>query len=124
MSCVKLLNILSSLTSVILQIPVICICNDRQSTKVKSLVNYCYDMKFRRCVCIDEFYIILNGNSMALCFRRPDANMIRSRVMTIACREKLKLSSNAVDALVAATRSDIRQVINILSTYKLHNDVL
>ena len=26
--------------------PIICICNDRQSAKVKSLANYCYDLKF------------------------------------------------------------------------------
>ena len=28
--------------------PIICICNDRQSQKIASLVNYCYDLKFCR----------------------------------------------------------------------------
>jgi len=28
--------------------PIICICNDRQSQKLKSLINYCYDLKFQR----------------------------------------------------------------------------
>ena len=28
--------------------PIICICNDRQSQKVKSLANHCYDLKFIR----------------------------------------------------------------------------
>lgn len=30
------------------KVPIICICNDRQSPKIRSLVNHCYDMKFRR----------------------------------------------------------------------------
>ena len=30
------------------KVPIICICNDRQSQKVRSLANYCYDMRFRR----------------------------------------------------------------------------
>lgn len=28
------------------KVPIICICNDRQSMKIKSLANYCYDLKF------------------------------------------------------------------------------
>ena len=28
------------------QIPIICICNDRQDTKIRSLVNSCVDIKF------------------------------------------------------------------------------
>jgi len=28
--------------------PIICICNDRQSRKLASLINYCYDLKFQR----------------------------------------------------------------------------
>ena len=28
--------------------PIICICNDRMSQKVRSLANYCYDLRFAR----------------------------------------------------------------------------
>ncbi len=28
--------------------PIICICNDRQSPKIRSLSNYCYDLRVRR----------------------------------------------------------------------------
>lgn len=28
------------------QVPIICICNDRQSTKIKSLGGHCYDVPF------------------------------------------------------------------------------
>ena len=29
-------------------VPIICICNDRESTKVKSLTSHCYDLGFSR----------------------------------------------------------------------------
>jgi len=28
--------------------PIICVCNDRQSPKVKSLANHCYDIEFKK----------------------------------------------------------------------------
>lgn len=30
------------------QLPIVCICNDRNSPKVRSLANYCLDLRFRR----------------------------------------------------------------------------
>jgi replication factor C subunit 1 len=30
------------------RVPVICICNDRQSQKMKSLLPYCFDLRFKR----------------------------------------------------------------------------
>ena len=30
------------------KIPIICICNDRQSTKIRSLAGHCYDIKFHK----------------------------------------------------------------------------
>jgi len=39
--------------------------------------------------------------------------------MTIAFREGLKLQPNVIDQFVEATRSDIRQILNLLSTYRL-----
>jgi replication factor C subunit 1 len=56
--------------------------------------------------------------TMDLAFRRPDANAIRSRIASIAFREGLKLPANVIDQLVEGTRADIRQIINMLSTYK------
>lgn len=29
-------------------VPIICMCNDRNSQKMRSLVNYCYDLRFNR----------------------------------------------------------------------------
>ncbi|RKP25306.1 replication factor RFC1 C terminal domain-containing protein, partial [Syncephalis pseudoplumigaleata] len=84
------------------KVPIICICNDRQSVKVRSLANYCMDLRFRR----------------------PDASAIRSRIMSIAFKEGLKLQPNAIDHLVASTHSDIRQMLNILSAWKLAHSSL
>ncbi|OAD03233.1 hypothetical protein MUCCIDRAFT_110087 [Mucor lusitanicus CBS 277.49] len=79
------------------KIPVICICNDSRSPKVTPLLRVCYEAKFRR----------------------TPAAQIRSRILTIAYKEGLQLQPNAVDELVDSTQNDIRQVINILSTYRL-----
>ncbi|KAL7319919.1 DNA replication factor C complex subunit Rfc1 [Mucor circinelloides] len=79
------------------KIPVICICNDSRSQKVAPLLRVCFEAKFRR----------------------TPAAQIRSRILTIAFKEGLQLQPNAVDELVESTQNDIRQVINILSTYRL-----
>lgn len=30
------------------KVPIICICNDRQATKIRSLAGHCYDIKFHK----------------------------------------------------------------------------
>ncbi|CAM0137347.1 unnamed protein product [Umbelopsis sp. WA50703] len=79
------------------KIPVICICNDIRSKKIEPLLRVCYEAKFKR----------------------TPAAQLRARLMTIAFRENLKMEANAVDQLVEATRNDVRQIINIMSTYRL-----
>jgi replication factor C subunit 1 len=37
-------------------------------------------------------------------------------------REKMKIPANVIDQLVAGAQSDIRQVLNMLSTWKLGSD--
>lgn len=82
------------------KIPIICIANDRSAPKMKPLVN----------------------GTFGLPFRKPDANQIRSRIMTIIFKEKMRIPANVVDELITGVGSDIRQVLNMLSTWKLHND--
>ncbi|KAJ3189430.1 hypothetical protein HDU85_003060 [Gaertneriomyces sp. JEL0708] len=84
------------------KVPIICICNDRQSQKVKSLANYCLDLRFRRAA----------------------ANQVESRIRQIASIEGLELKPNVVAELVASTSGDIRQIINVLSTYRLRGTVM
>jgi replication factor C subunit 1 len=44
--------------------------------------------------------------------------------MTIAYREKLQIQPAAIDQLVQGTQGDIRQILNILSTWKMTEDSL
>ncbi|KAJ1726517.1 DNA replication factor C complex subunit Rfc1 [Coemansia biformis] len=81
------------------RVPIICICNDRQSPKVRSLAAYCEDMRFRR----------------------PTEAQMRARINTIAFRENLRVEPNAIVQLVKSTHNDIRQIINLLSSYALKN---
>ncbi|KAK7696550.1 hypothetical protein QCA50_001208 [Cerrena zonata] len=84
------------------KVPIICIANDKGSQKLKSLVNTAYNLSFRR----------------------PDAAAIRSRMLTIAFKEKLKVPANVLDQLVQGAQSDIRQVLNMLSTWKLSSNTM
>ncbi|KAI8348834.1 replication factor RFC1 C terminal domain-containing protein [Choanephora cucurbitarum] len=84
------------------KIPVICICNDSRSQKVAPLLRVCYEAKFRR----------------------STAAQIRSRILSIAYKENLNITPNAIDELVAATQNDIRQIINILSAYRINETSL
>ncbi|GAA5925372.1 hypothetical protein JCM1841_002824 [Sporobolomyces salmonicolor] len=79
------------------KVPIIAICNDKGNQKMKPLMATCYQMGFRR----------------------PSAQEIRSRIMSIAFKEGLKLDGKVVDQLVQGSQSDIRQIVNMLSTYKL-----
>lgn len=84
------------------RIPIICICNDRQSVKVRSLANHCLDLRLRR----------------------PDARQILPRIKAIAEKEGLQIHANAIEELVTSTHADIRQILTLLSTYKLTRDTL
>ena len=77
--------------------PIICICNDRANPKVRSLANYCLDLKFRR----------------------PDARQIVPRIKMIAEREDITLDLNVIEELVASTQGDVRQILNALGAHAL-----
>lgn len=79
--------------------PIICICNDRQSPKIRTLANYTLDLRFRR----------------------PDAAAIMRRIAPICQKEGLSIQTNAVEQIIQSTQSDIRQVLNSLATYRLNN---
>ncbi|TPX38378.1 hypothetical protein SmJEL517_g00196 [Synchytrium microbalum] len=79
-------------------IPIVCICNDRQSTKVKSLANYCLDLKFRK--------ISADGPTTM-------------RLTAIATAEGLSINQNAFKSLLECTNGDIRQVLNVMETWRL-----
>jgi replication factor C subunit 1 len=84
------------------KVPIICICNDRQSEKVKSLANHCHDMKFRKLT----------------------VQQIEKRIGKIARDEGLQLDSNVLGQIVQGTQADVRQILNLLSTWKLKSDTM
>ena len=44
--------------------------------------------------------------------------------MTIVFKENMRIPANVVDELITGVGSDIRQVLNMLSTWKLDNDTM
>ncbi|PAV74101.1 hypothetical protein WR25_22594 [Diploscapter pachys] len=71
------------------RIPIICICNDRQNQKMRSLVNHCFDIRFPK----------------------PKIEQIRSRMMTICSQEKLKITPKEIDEIIELSDCDVRQTI-------------
>ncbi|XP_067615846.1 replication factor C subunit 1 isoform X2 [Eurosta solidaginis] len=74
-------------------VPIICICNDRSHQKMRSLVNYCYDLRFTK----------------------PRTQQIKGRILSICCKEGFKIDGDKVDEIIEATNNDIRQSINHIS---------
>lgn len=73
--------------------PIICICNDRQAQKIRSLSNYCYDLRFHK----------------------PQVAQIRGPLMSIAYKEGLKIGGQAMDQIIEGANHDIRQILNHLN---------
>ncbi|KAF9267822.1 DNA replication factor C, large subunit [Marasmius fiardii PR-910] len=84
------------------KIPIICIANDKNAQKLKPLQSTTY----------------------GLSFSKPQATTIRSRILTIAYKEGMKVPAPVIDQLVQGSQSDIRQILNMLSTWKLSSDTM
>jgi replication factor C subunit 1 len=77
------------------KVPIICICNDRQSQKIKSLLPYCMDLRFSR----------------------PTKNILANRAIRIAEQENLCVERNAAEAIAESCGNDVRQVLNLLQMW-------
>ncbi|KAI6010360.1 replication factor RFC1 C terminal domain-containing protein [Pisolithus microcarpus] len=84
------------------RIPIICIANDGGAQKLRPLTS----------------------TTCKLPFRKPDASAVRSRMLSIAYKEKMKIPTNVIDQLIEGAQSDIRQVLNMMSTWRLSNDTM
>ncbi|XP_018342297.1 PREDICTED: replication factor C subunit 1 isoform X3 [Trachymyrmex septentrionalis] len=73
-------------------VPIICICNDRFNTKVKTISTHSYDLKYPRL----------------------RVEQIRSSMKSLCFKENIKISTEDLDRLIESTNYDIRQVINHL----------
>eukprot|EP01114_Cavostelium_apophysatum_P000024 TRINITY_DN1002_c0_g1_i1.p1 TRINITY_DN1002_c0_g1~~TRINITY_DN1002_c0_g1_i1.p1 ORF type:complete len:1069 (+),score=408.29 TRINITY_DN1002_c0_g1_i1:220-3426(+) len=76
--------------------PIICICNDRMSQKVRSLANYCEDFRFRK----------------------PTTQQAVGRIITIARKEGFRVEQLAVERLLESTQCDLRQTLNVLQMWR------
>ncbi|XP_002963662.2 replication factor C subunit 1 [Selaginella moellendorffii] len=84
------------------KVPIICICNDRYSQKLKSLVNYC----------------------LLLSYRKPTKQQMAKRLQDIARSEKLNIDTIALEELSERTHGDMRLALNQLQYMSLHTSVL
>lgn len=84
------------------KIPIICICNDRYSQKLKSLVNYC----------------------LLLSFRKPTKQQVAKRLSQIASSEGLQVNEIALEELAERTNGDIRMALNHLQYMGLSMSVI
>uniref|UniRef100_A0A914Z3P2 AAA+ ATPase domain-containing protein n=1 Tax=Panagrolaimus superbus TaxID=310955 RepID=A0A914Z3P2_9BILA len=77
------------------KIPIICICNDRQSPKIRSLANHCFDLRFQR----------------------PSAIQIKAKIMSVKVKEKVQIPMDAIEQIIEAANQDLRQCIYSLQLY-------
>uniref|UniRef100_A0ACD5WY38 Uncharacterized protein n=1 Tax=Avena sativa TaxID=4498 RepID=A0ACD5WY38_AVESA len=84
------------------KIPIVCICNDRYSQKLKSLVNYC---------------LLLN-------FRKPTKQQMGKRLMEIARKEGIQAQESAMEELAERVHGDIRMALNHLQYMSLSQSVV
>ncbi|KAH7653030.1 replication factor C subunit 1 protein [Dioscorea alata] len=84
------------------KIPIICICNDRYSQKLKSLINYC----------------------LPLNFRKPTKQQMAKRLMQIASAEGLQVNEIALEELADRVNGDIRMALNQLQYMSFSQSVL
>ncbi|KAE8629389.1 hypothetical protein XENTR_v10000472 [Xenopus tropicalis] len=77
------------------KIPIICMCNDRNHSKIRSLANYCFDLRFQR----------------------PRVEQIKGAMMSVAFKEGLKIPPPAMNEIILGANQDIRQVLHNLSMW-------
>lgn len=77
------------------KIPIICMCNDRNHPKIRSLVHYCFDLRFQR----------------------PRVEQIKGAMLSIAYKEGLKIPPPAMNEIILGANQDIRQVLHNLSMW-------
>ncbi|XP_078584949.1 replication factor C subunit 1-like [Branchiostoma floridae x Branchiostoma japonicum] len=84
------------------KVPIVCMCNDRSHQKMRSLVNYCFDLRFQR----------------------PRVEQIRAAMMSMAFKEGLKIPPPALNQIIEATNHDVRQVIHQLYMWSVQDKAL
>jgi replication factor C subunit 1 len=76
-------------------IPLILIANDRQAMKMRTLLSYCYEIKFDR----------------------PSFLNIKSYILDICSREHVRITHVSLDNLINSCNRDIRKILHTLNLY-------
>ncbi|KAK4712854.1 hypothetical protein R3W88_018761 [Solanum pinnatisectum] len=84
------------------KIPIICICNDRYSQKLKSLVNYC----------------------LPIVFRKPTKQQMAKRLKQVANAEGIQVNEIALEELADRVGGDMRMALNQLQYMSLSKSVI
>lgn len=84
------------------KVPIICMCNDRNHQKIRSLANYCFDLRFQR----------------------PRVEQIKGAMMSIAFKEGIKIPPPALNEIILASNQDVRQVLHNLSMWSAKDKVM
>ena len=74
------------------KVPIICICNDRSSEKIRSLAAHCFDVRFHK----------------------PTKSAIVKRLQDILVNEGGRGDERALDLLVETFQNDMRQILSYL----------
>ena len=72
--------------------PVVCICNDRQNLKIKTLANYSLDLRMSK----------------------PKFEQVKAAIMKICFKEKLQPTPVQIGEIIVSSNCDIRMCINAL----------
>ena len=75
------------------KVPVVCMCNDRNHQKIRSLSNHCFDLRFSR----------------------PRIEQIKASMMSVCFKEKIQIKPEALTELITGCGPDVRQVLHHLS---------
>ncbi|CAG9326085.1 unnamed protein product [Blepharisma stoltei] len=84
------------------KIPIICICNERQSRKLKSIGNISYDIRFQK----------------------PNKSQIVKRIQAILNKEGMNVDSSALEQVVESCGNDIRQVITVMEMWSRNSPTM
>ena len=68
------------------KVPIICIANDRQHPKMRTLANHCYDLRFTK----------------------PPKTSISKRLAEICSKSNMKVELNALEMLIESMGNDMR----------------
>lgn len=106
-------------------IPIICVCNNRDLQKMRTLSNYTFDLKFSKPrieqIKVESWTdISLARNEIHHQFYLS----LQSAMKSICFKENIDISDDNLNRLIESTNQDIRQVINHLAMLSAQSSVV